>query len=49
MTPLLAAVPLALCPVIVFLVLLFFMDTFKLLPVSAIFRAMLAGALVAIV
>lgn len=48
MTPLLAAVPLALCPVIVFLVLLFFMDTFKLLPVSAILRAVLAGAVVAI-
>jgi protease PrsW len=49
MTPLLTAVPLSLCPVIVFLVLLFFMDTFKLLPVSAILRAMLAGALVALV
>ena len=37
------------CPVVVFLMLLFFMDTFKLLRVSAILRAMLAGALVAVV
>jgi len=48
-TPLFASVPLALCPVVVFLMLLFFMDTFKLLRVSAILRAMLAGALVAVV
>jgi RsiW-degrading membrane proteinase PrsW (M82 family) len=44
----LAAIPLALGPVIVFLVLLFFMDTFKLLPIPAILRAVLAGAVVAI-
>jgi len=48
-TPLPASIPLALFPVIVFLVLLFFMDTFKLLTPSSILRALLAGALVAIV
>ena len=49
MTSLIAAIPLSLCPVVVFLVLLFFMDTFKLLRVSAIVRALAAGALVAVV
>ena len=49
MTSFFASIPLALGPVIVFLVLLFFMDTFKLLTLSAILRALLAGAVVAIV
>jgi RsiW-degrading membrane proteinase PrsW (M82 family) len=44
----LVPIPLSLFPILVFLVLLFFMDTFKLLPKSAILRALAAGALAAV-
>jgi protease PrsW len=45
---LLGAISLSFFPVVTFLALLFFMDTFKLLPRSAILRAIAAGALVAV-
>ena len=47
MTQSLVPVPISLVPVLAFLGLLFFMDSFKLLRVSSVLRAILAGAVVA--